>query len=143
MRLPVTLGELLARGVPGRHGGAGADCERIQFPGIAREMAKNGREKVRRAMKEGFGECLRPFAEAGLSQYLVELCERPDVRFTRPALSEGGQRAPWYFPRVADAILRFIDRRKLEATSTIAETAVSREIFKWLGKPSRDPATRD
>ncbi|MEQ1853274.1 MAG: AAA family ATPase [Chthoniobacteraceae bacterium] len=101
---------------------------------IARAEEKRRQEKLRQNMNEGFTENLREIAERELAQYLLNLCERPDVRFTRSGESRGGERAPWYFVRVADAILRFIDRRKLEIAATIAETAVSREIFHWLGK---------
>lgn len=110
--------------------------EREEREGKARRelLEKEAREKTRHHMKDGFIELLQPIAESELAQYLLDLCERPDVRFTRPKLSGGGQRAPWYFPRIAAAILRFIDRRKVEIAAATAETAVSREIFKWLGK---------
>ena len=95
------------------------------------------KDRLRQNMKQGFAYGLGEIASAELPQYLLNLCERPDVHFTRATASlkhSGGERAPWYFVRVADAILRFIDRRKTAVAASIAETAVSREIFHWLAK---------
>jgi hypothetical protein len=114
---------------------------------FAETQARREREQRREALQERefadvmremmaggiIGHCTKA-AERGLADYLVNLCERPDVQFTRTGNYISGERAPWYFVRVSDAILRFIDRRQDEIAPTIAETAVSREIFKWLGK---------
>lgn len=114
---------------------AQADREFMEEQGERARIAAE-KEKTVVMMAGEIADLCRRTAEEELADYLVNLCERPDVRFTRPpsALYDGGGRAPWYFVKVADAILRFMDRRKTEIAATIAETAVSREIFHWLGK---------
>lgn len=86
------------------------------------------RIKIRDGLRDEFSD----EATAHLATHLKDLCERPDVRFTRQP-GWHGHCAPWYFVRVADAVLRFIDRRKEKIRASIADTTVSREIFKWLG----------
>jgi len=72
--------------------------------------------------------------------YLRALCEQLPYSFHRKATTadeyiEGrGAQAPRYFPRIAEALLRFMDRRKTAVSGTIASTAVSREVFHWLHK---------
>lgn len=63
-------------------------------------------------------------AEDKLSSFLRELCELPHVS---PVAH-----APWYFEKVGEALLRFMDVRKAALAVTIAETEISREIMKWL-----------
>lgn len=102
----------------------------------ARNQKANS-ERRGQSMNAGFAQRLREIAIAELPQYLLNLCERSEVHFTRAAVPQphlGGERAPWYFVRVADAVLRFIDRRKSEVAASIAQTAISREIFHWLAK---------
>ncbi len=75
-------------------------------------------------------------ARENLSTYLRNLCELGPVGFHRVCNLEyrnsGG--APWYFVEVALALLRWIDRRKVEIAATIAETEITKHVFKWLGK---------
>lgn len=73
-------------------------------------------------------------AGAGLPKFLVALCEQPEVQFHPCSIRWHGWEPPWYFVRYVEAILRFIDRRKVQIADTIAETTVSREIGKWLDK---------
>jgi hypothetical protein len=75
-------------------------------------------------------------ARENLATYLRELCELPHVRFRRTAERWSGGQAPWYFSAVAEAILRFMDRRAERIEATIAETEITRQMFRWLGKAS-------
>lgn len=89
---------------------------------------------LRDMMAGGLIDYCKEAAEGSLAPYLVALCERPETQFFRTREYGSGSGAPWYFVRVAEAILRFIDGRKVDIAATIAETTVSLEIFKWLGK---------
>ena len=66
-------------------------------------------------------------AEEYLCDFLRALCEQPHVEFI-------GERSVWYFPEVVPAIIRFIDRREARLRGAIAETAVTKLVWKWLGK---------
>lgn len=75
-------------------------------------------------------------AERSLLSYLFELCEKPSVTFTRNhcELSDValGIGAPWYFPRISEAIFAFMDCRKRRVAASIGETAITREVTRWL-----------
>jgi hypothetical protein len=70
-------------------------------------------------------------ARSELAGYFKELCEMPHVGF-RPATEEVSGGAPWYFPKVADALLEFIDRRREALRSRIAETEITQLVSRWM-----------
>jgi hypothetical protein len=79
-------------------------------------------------------------ANDGLASYLYLLCERIDVGFTREGTNyTAGARAPWYFPRVGEALLRFMDRRAVQIAAKGADTEVRRQIFRALDRAARLP----
>lgn len=87
----------------------------------------------------GFIEWCREEAQKNLADYLFRLCEDPRVMFTRPAkeffipgVSFENIAAPWYFPRIAEAIMAFMDRREKVVAAQIGETSITALIFKWL-----------
>ena len=97
-----------------------------------------GEPREKRKIKhyaERFEDCKRQ-AKRELADYLFGLCENPFSKFTNPtglsSYYQSVQQAPEYFPRVGEAILAFMDRRKTRIAATIGETAITREISKWL-----------
>lgn len=99
------------------------------------EAAAAAREEARLAAvnRKTLIDLCQENAVDNLASYLRDLCEHPHVLFRRQA-SHSLTGAPWYFSEVANALLRFIDRRKEVIGRRIAETEVTRLIFKWLGK---------
>jgi hypothetical protein len=89
--------------------------------------------------RRAFDELCASVAREALAHYLRMLCEEPQVRFSRYAgCSEYlAHVAPWYFPKVAEAVLRFIDRRKEKVQAAIADTEVKRTVFTWLDRARR------
>lgn len=82
-------------------------------------------------------------ARSNLAEYLKEVCELPHVGLlprreitVRKSGADSGY-APWYFIRVTDALIAFIDKRGHEQRSMIAETAVTKSIDNWIGKSRR------
>lgn len=70
-------------------------------------------------------------AKRSLATYLKELCELPHVGF-RPNESHFG--APRYFVAIGPALLQFIERRAERLRATIADTEVTRLVFRWMQK---------
>lgn len=70
-------------------------------------------------------------AQSGLAGYFKRLCEQPHIG-SRP--HDGGNGAPNYFARVSQALLEFIDQRAAALRETLAETAVTQFVFRWMGK---------
>jgi hypothetical protein len=93
------------------------------------------RTAVKKATRDAFISLCVSAAREKLATYLRGLCELPHVHF-RSCVStcDDVAGAPWYFAEIATALLRFIDRRKERIYSCIADTEVSRDIFKWLGR---------
>lgn len=72
-----------------------------------------------------------------LPSYLADVCEKKGRSLVRvDALSRYGSDggAPPSFPRIATALFRFMDRWRERRQAKIAETVVTREVFKWLDK---------
>lgn len=92
-------------------------------------------ERVCRGSQD-YSEICSEYAQRALAVYLYDLCETPGVTFTRKFFKKFGfsqrEMAPWYFPRICESILAFMDRRKARIAATIGETTITREIFKWL-----------
>lgn len=124
----------------------GRFVDRFHPSSVARRNRKDAERREREASLERLlagaawplfhGVCLHNAGE-DLSTYFRHLCELSNVGFRRiEAFNEfeHSSGAPWYFVDVATAVLRWIDRRKGEIAATIAETEVTRNVFKWLGK---------
>ncbi len=91
---------------------------------------------VKKANRAAFQNLCLAAARESLAGYLRNLCEVPNVLFHENPNGErwtDGQ-APWYFTDIAEALLRFIDRLSDAARRQIAETEVSRQVEKWLGR---------
>lgn len=70
-----------------------------------------------------------------LAYYFKRLCEEPKVSFRRRDSKDWTHKAdcaPWYFADVADALIAFIDRRKITLASRIAETEITKLVFEWM-----------
>ena len=78
---------------------------------------------------------LSDIARRRLAEYFKQLCELPHVGFRRPDLDrDRGHGAPWYFGNIAEALLAFMDARADQLRSRLAETEVTKEIRRWIGK---------
>ena len=94
---------------------------------------------LKTATLETFRAACEASAQRDLAEYLRGLCELRHFRFTG---SEGSAANPWrysgqalcYFAQIGAALLRFMDRRKAALARTIADTEVTGEIYKWLGR---------
>lgn len=126
------------------------DYERLHPERFHRELADSGRRVAERRDEEAalkrlvdgagwelfHGACVAS-ARENLSTYFRHLCELGPVGFLRSGGNrefENSSGAPWYFVEAASAVLRWIDRRKADLAATIAETEITRHVFKWLGK---------
>jgi hypothetical protein len=103
----------------------------------AREVNRNLRAERARLIKEtNLPQLVRlcsDIAHRRLAQYLKNLCERADVRFTREKFDgKIGGRAPWYFARISTALLRFMDQWAEKQRASIAETSTVLEMWQWL-----------
>ena len=80
-------------------------------------------------------ELCKSNAAEDLARYFFDLCEQPHCRFTRPSKVPNGVAgyAPWYFPKVMEAVFSFMDNRKQDVSVLIAETEITHEINRWLG----------
>jgi len=98
---------------------------------------------LRAAAWETFAKLCTDTAQDDLARYLRELCELAHVGFgcVRENVSfqfNGIRReAPWYFSEARAAVLRFMDRRAERLRAQIAETEITRIVFKWLGTARR------
>ncbi|MGI8431923.1 MAG: AAA family ATPase [Chthoniobacterales bacterium] len=70
-------------------------------------------------------------ARESLAGYFKELCELPHVGFG-PNRNHFG--APRYFAAIGPALLEFIERRAERLKATIADTEVTRLVFRWMQK---------
>ena len=61
----------------------------------------------------------------------------PHVGFLACDQSDGEHGAPWYFAKVGEALLAFIDARAQQLRSRLAETEVTKEIRLWFAKSRR------
>lgn len=106
---------------------------------LAAEKNRKNEEARGRITRATFVKVAVETATAELPTYLRGLCEQFPYGFRRGRARVGGihaeaGQAPWYFPRISEAILRFMDQRKAAVTAAIASTEVSREVFHWLHK---------
>jgi hypothetical protein len=95
----------------------------------AQFLAASSPRRVREVCAEAAGE--------KLAEYFKRLCEDWNVSFvTHDSTSyvvrlEG---APWYFASVGNALLDFIDSRCETLRERIAETEITKEVFRWMTK---------
>jgi hypothetical protein len=78
-------------------------------------------------------------AERDLAEYFKRLCELPHVGFLPCNRIDSQHGAPWYFVKIAEAFLAFIDARAQQLRSRVAVTAVTKEIRRWIDKSRRMP----
>lgn len=81
-------------------------------------------------------------ARDSLPTFLRRLCEETAVGFlplpeSNEHLWRTSEAVPWFFPRLGEALLRFIDRRGATILARIGETGVTRAVFRWLEKSRR------
>ncbi|MGI9086474.1 MAG: ATP-binding protein [Chthoniobacterales bacterium] len=88
-------------------------------------------EVVAQATPEAFRDICIGAANESLVQYLRGVCERPHVHFGRDD-DEPENGAPWFFSRIGEALVRFIDRRRESVMGQIADTEVSRQVLEAL-----------
>lgn len=74
--------------------------------------------------------CLKHVTER-LATYLKAVCEMPHVGLL-PSESKDG--APEYFSQVGATLLSFIDQRANTLRASLAETEVTRLVFRWMSK---------
>ena len=60
-------------------------------------------------------------AQDGLAKFFFDACTDPQAKF-----------APWYFPKVWECLFDFMDKHSAECGGSLAETSITREIFKCL-----------
>ena len=67
---------------------------------------------------------------------MKRLCEQPDVSFYPRVRGKHGsiEGAPWYFANVASALLDFIESRRETLRARIAETEITKVVFRWMTK---------
>ncbi len=77
-------------------------------------------------------------AQSELAEYLKETCELPHIGLL-PVEGERSQAngAPWYFARIADGLVAFIEKRASGQHAAIAQTAITKLIETWTGKSRR------
>ena len=102
--------------------------------------AEEDREKLLASLdRSTFEKSCNIAAQQSLIHYLRLLCEEPHIRFTRDkdCSNYATDCAPWYFPQIGKAVIRFIDRRKEKVARAIAETEITRLVFKWMDRARR------
>jgi hypothetical protein len=80
--------------------------------------------------------CLKA-AQDDLAKYFKRLCEDWTVSFLThddTSYVVRLQGAPWYFANVGNALLDFIDSRREALRGRIAETEITRSVFRWMTK---------
>jgi hypothetical protein len=70
-------------------------------------------------------------ARSALSEYFKRLCELPHLGLLP---NDNGNGAPGYFSQVGVALRAFIDKRVASLRTTMAETEVTRLVFRWMTK---------
>ncbi len=75
-------------------------------------------------------------AKQNLADYFKQVCETPHVGLLPCDRSEGVG-APFYFEKVAEALLAFIDARAQQLRARLADTKITQEIRRWLAKSRR------
>ena len=63
----------------------------------------------------------RGVAQEELAKFLFEVCTDPQAEFT-----------PWYFPKLWECLFDFMDKHSADCGGSLAETSITREIFKCL-----------
>ena len=94
---------------------------------------KQRRDALASLDREFFARQCIDLASEGLPEYFRAVCEQPRVGFAPKARHDSGA-CPWYFAEIGKALIRFLDQWKTRGQARIAETVITREIFKWLGK---------
>lgn len=74
-----------------------------------------------------------------LADYFRRLCEVPctgfrPIKSTYTGTDSPTEGPPWYFARVAEAILEFIERRRARLRARIASTEVTELVTRWIEK---------
>lgn len=114
--------------------GTHADFFEVVNGDLVERAPRRKKEEVTPAKVRGF--CME-LARRGLAEYLKQVCENPKVSFQQPGRVDDDQptiAAPWYFPRILDAILAFVDRRRESLRSRIAETEITQLVSRWIKK---------
>ncbi|HEY5705329.1 MAG TPA: AAA family ATPase [Terrimicrobiaceae bacterium] len=70
-------------------------------------------------------------AKAHLADFFFEICTNPEATFTGSISGPGG-RILAFWPRLWDSFFAWRDRDAEKSRKAIAETSVTREIFRWL-----------
>jgi hypothetical protein len=101
-----------------------------------RDYRKNIEKVLRRLTRSFIHEFCVNEAKENLADYFKQLCETPHVGLL-PCDRNEGAGAPWYFEKVAKALLAFIEARADRTRSGLAETEVVKVIRRELAKARR------